>query len=88
MTTVTIAGIEVDQDDPCALHAALYGVYLRRLAGQEVEELTIQSPLTRESVKYSTISIEAFEARLATLKVACKRKRGIRSHYAATIRHI
>lgn len=85
MTTVNIAGIDVDQDDPCALYAALYGVYLKRLAGQEVEELTIQSPLTRETVKYATISLEAFEVRLATLKAACERKRGRPGRFAKSI---
>ncbi|MBS1164157.1 MAG: hypothetical protein H6R00_182 [Proteobacteria bacterium] len=86
MTTVNIAGVDVDQDDPCALYAALYGVYLKRLAGQEVEELTIQSPLTRETVKYSAISLDAFEDRLSTLKAACERKRGRRSRFAKSIR--
>lgn len=87
MTTVTIAGTDVDQDDPCALYAALYGVYLKRLAGQEVEELTIQSPLTRETMKISAISLGAFEAHLETLKAACERKRGRRSRFAASIRY-
>lgn len=87
MTTVSIAGIDIDQDDPCALYAALYGVYLKRLAGQEVEELTIQSPLTRETVKYSSISLAAFEDHLASLKAACERKRGRRSRFAASIRY-
>lgn len=86
MTTVAIAGADVDVGDPCALYAALYGVYLKRLAGQEVEELTIQSPMTRESVKYSTISLEAFEAHLSVLKAACERKRGRRTRFASSIR--
>jgi hypothetical protein len=42
--------------------------------------------MTRESVKYSTISLEAFEAHLSVLKAACERKRGRRTRFASSIR--
>lgn len=82
MTTVTINGSTVDQDDPCALYQALYAVKLRLLAGEAVEELSIQSPVTRETVVYSAANLKALDAELMRLSAACSAKSGRRTRFA------
>ncbi|MDG4854580.1 MULTISPECIES: hypothetical protein [unclassified Mesorhizobium] len=85
---VTINGVAVDQDDPCALYQALYAVKLRALAGEHVEELSIQSPVTREQLRFSGADIKALDAELMRLSAACSAKNGKRSRYAKTMRFI
>ena len=46
MSVVTIGGVSVDTDDPCALWQALYAYKLKVLAGEQVEEFEIRSPVT------------------------------------------
>ncbi|TIP38617.1 MAG: hypothetical protein E5X76_18085 [Mesorhizobium sp.] len=85
-TLVTINGVEVDQEDPCALYQALYAVKLRALAGEHVEELSIQSPVTREQFRFTGANIKALDAELIRLAAACSAKSGQRSRYAKRIR--
>ncbi|MDG4877642.1 hypothetical protein P9273_21300 [Mesorhizobium sp. WSM4935] len=85
-TLVTINGVAVDQDDPCALYQALYATKLRMLAGEHVEELSIQSPVTREQMRFSSANSKSLDAELMRLAAACTAKRGLRSRYAKRIR--
>ncbi len=81
MTVVTIGGVEVDDENIREVRNALYRIYRKRLAGEEVEELTIQSPLTRETVRYATVSIKFLKDELDELDVKIgggRRARSIR----------
>lgn len=79
---VTINGVSVDDGDPCALYQALYAVKLRFAAGESVEELTIQSPVTRETVRFSPANIKVLDAELMLLATACQAKQGKRTRFA------
>lgn len=86
-TMVTIGGVSVDQDDPCALHGALYQAKLKLLAGDRVEEIEVQSPATRRRVKVAASNIKALDEELARLATACNAKiGGQRTRFAKSIR--
>lgn len=74
MMLVTINGASVDVDDPCALYQALYAVKLKILAGEHVEELMLQSPVSREMMRVSAANLGAIDAELLRLADACSRK--------------
>lgn len=82
MANVTINGVSVDQDDLCALYQALYAVKLRIMAGEQVEELSVMSPVTRETVRFSAANAKALDAELTRLAAACSLKSGMRSRFA------
>ncbi len=73
---VTINRIEVDADDPCALKSALELVRIRIIAGENVEEFSLQSPVTRETVRFSPANMKALEAEIDRLDRACRRQNG------------
>lgn len=74
MAMVKINGGEVDADDPCALWQALYAVKLRLLAGEQVTEMSIQSPVTREQVTFSSSNMTQIDAELNRLQAKCQAK--------------
>ncbi|NSZ47981.1 hypothetical protein G6L63_08640 [Agrobacterium vitis] len=74
MALVKINGVDVDQDDPCALFQALYSVKLRALAGEHVSQMSIQSPVTRDQVVFSSADLSALDAELNRLAAACQEK--------------
>lgn len=71
MATVTINGTAVDADDPCALYQALYAVKLKILAGENVSEFSLQSPVTRETVTFAPGRMEDLDKELMRLSAAC-----------------
>lgn len=75
-TMITIGGLTVDQDDPCALKTALEAVRLKLVAGEQVEELSIQSPVTRETVRFSPGKLSALDAEIQRLDRACRVRNG------------
>lgn len=85
-TMVTIGGVAVDQDDPCALYQALYAAKLKLLAGEHVEETELHSPATRRRLKVSASNLAALDAELMRLAAACQAKNGSRRRFAKTIR--
>lgn len=68
---VTINGAQVDTDDPCALYQALYAVKLKMLAGENVTEFSLQSPVTRETVTFAPGRMDELEKELMRLSAAC-----------------
>lgn len=87
MATVKINGVVVDGDDPCALHQALYAVKLQIIAGERVEEMSIQSPVTREMVRFSSTNMGSLDRELERLSAACNLKTsGRRTRYAKRVR--
>ncbi|MCQ0986410.1 hypothetical protein [Jiella marina] len=74
MAMVTIAGQEVDADDPCALYAALYQAKLKMLDGTLAEEVEIRSAITNRRVRYSAASMKALDAELRHLQQQCQAK--------------
>lgn len=87
MATVKINGAVVDGDDPCALYQALYAVKLQILSGERVEEMSIQSPVTREMVRFSSTNMAALDRELERLAAACNLQTcGRRTRFAKRIR--
>lgn len=74
MATVTINGQTVDADNPCALWQALYAVKLQIISGEVVQEMTLQSPVTRETVIFGPGKLAALEQELGRLHAACQAK--------------
>jgi hypothetical protein len=73
---VTIGGAPVDPTDPCALYQALYNVKLKRLAGEQVIETEIRSPVGQRRIQVATISMVDLDAELNRLADACSQKNG------------
>lgn len=71
---VKINGVAVDIDDPCALYAALAAVRAKRMAGGQVEESEIRSPVMHQRVRLATTSIAEIDAELVRLQAACQAK--------------
>lgn len=88
MSTVTINGVAVDMADPCALYQALYTVKIRILAGEHVEEIMLQSPVSREMMRVSAGNIAQLDKELARLSAACALKTtGKRARYRKVMRY-
>lgn len=84
---VKINGVLVDSEDPCAVYQALYQAKIKHLAGDRVEEFSIESPVTRETVRFSPARMADIDRELRLLKTACEVKRtGRRQRYAARTR--
>ena len=75
-TMTTIGGIAVDSSDPCQMKSALELLRLRFISGEQVEELSIQSPTTRETVIFSKANLASLDAEIARYSDACLRKCG------------
>lgn len=87
MPDVMINGEAVDAEDPCALYQALYSVKLKILSGEHVEEISLQSPVSREMMRVSAASIEQLNKELMRLSAACTAKTtGKRSRFAKRMR--
>ncbi|RYC10166.1 hypothetical protein [Ciceribacter ferrooxidans] len=71
---VKIDGVTVDADDPCALWQVLYSAKLKMISGEIVQEMTIQSPVTRETVVFSPGKLGALDQELNRLAAACQAK--------------
>ncbi|MBX5112697.1 hypothetical protein [Rhizobium lentis] len=87
MMIVKINGMDVDADDPCALWQALYAVKLKRLAGEQVAETEIRSPVGQRRLQLASVSLADLDAELNRLRAACERKNGLqRTRFAKGIR--
>lgn len=87
MPDVTINGAVVDTDDPCALWQALYAVKLKRLAGEQLAETEIRSPVGQRRIQIATVSLADLDAELNRLADACAQKNGgQRRRFAKRIR--
>lgn len=88
MRPVVISGQTVDMDDPCELYRALYDVKLKILAGEHVEEISIQSPVSREMMRVSPANLKALDQELMRLAGACQAKQnGIRMRFRKVMRY-
>lgn len=73
---IKLGGISVDADDPCALKSVLEVIRLKMISGEQVEEMSIQSPVTRETVRFSPTKLSALDAEIDRLDRACLRRQG------------
>lgn len=88
MTMVMINGAAVDAADPCALYQALYAVKIRIMAGEHVEEISLQSPVSREMMRVSAANMTALDEELRKLAAACTLKTtGQRARYRKVMRY-
>jgi hypothetical protein len=71
---VTINGASINADDPCALYQALYAAKLRLISGENVEEITLQAPDTREITKFTAANMSALNIELRRLQTLCDGK--------------
>jgi hypothetical protein len=84
---MTIGGVGVVADDPCALYQALYAAKLKLLAGERVEETELRSPVTSRRIKVAISNIAALDAELMRLSSACSASQtGRRARYAKRMR--
>ncbi|MBD8556898.1 hypothetical protein IFT84_20525 [Rhizobium sp. CFBP 8762] len=68
---IKLAGVSVDADDPCALKAVLEVVRLKLVAGENTEEYSLMSPVTRETVRFSPGNLKALDMEIDRLNRAC-----------------
>ncbi len=88
-TMIKLGGAEIDQDDPCALYQALYAAKLKLLAGDQIEEIEIRSPVTQRRMRVSKANMQAIDLELSRLMSACEMKRtDRRGRYAKRMRFI
>lgn len=81
MATITIGGVSVDTDDPCALYQALLGARLKMLAGESISEVSASDRSVRYNAWFS--SLAALEAEINRQKDLCEQSTGGRpSRYA------
>ena len=73
---ITLGGTTVDADDPCALKSVLEVIRLKMISGEQVEEMSIQSPVTRETVRFSPTNRAALDAEIQRLDGLCRAKQG------------
>lgn len=71
---VKIGGILVDAEDPCALYAVLAAAKAKRLAGEQIEESEIRSPVMHQRIKVASSSITEIDKELVRLQAACQAK--------------
>ena len=84
MSVVTIGGVSVDTDDPCALWQALYAYKLKVLAGEQLEEFEIRSPVTNRRSRFTPANMAALDDELTRLQRACDAKNGKRTRFATS----
>jgi len=88
MATIVLGGVTVDMDDPCALYQALYSAKLRLLAGEQMEETEIRSPVSQNRVRLALANMAAIDAELQRLAAACTKKNtGQPGRYRKTMRY-
>ena len=74
-----IGGAPVDVDDPCQVLAALRLVKTKLAAGENVEEFSIQSPTTRETVRFTPARPALLEQEIQRYERLCAAKDGQRT---------
>ncbi|MFN3686108.1 hypothetical protein [Salinarimonas sp.] len=84
MSTVRINGQDVDATDPCALHAALYPVYLKILAGEAHASLSFRD----RSISLKGASLAELKEALEDLARQCAAKSGVRRRFAKRVRFV
>ncbi|MBB2841455.1 UNVERIFIED_ORG: hypothetical protein GGE64_005238 [Rhizobium etli] len=82
MAEATIGGQTVDLDDPCALYQLLYTAKLQRLAGEQVSEVELRTPVGQRRMVSVPAAAAELDAELRRLSRECERKLGRRSRYA------
>lgn len=78
-TMQKIGGIPVDIDDPCQVLNALGLIKTKIAAGENVEEFSIQSPTTRETVRFTPAKPALLEQEIQRYDRLCKEKQGLRA---------
>jgi hypothetical protein len=75
-TMVKIDGVLVDIEDPCALATALRSVKYKRIAGGQIEESEIRSPVMQQRIKVASSSLTDLDAEINRLDDLCRKKNG------------
>jgi len=78
-TLQKIGGITVDIEDPCQVLNALRLVRTKIGAGENVEEFSIQSPSTRETVRFTPAKPALLEQDIQRYERLCAETRGQRT---------
>ncbi|WP_137136566.1 hypothetical protein [Rhizobium sp. FKY42] len=74
-----IGGAPVDVDDPCQVLAALRLVKTKLAAGENVEEFSIKSTATQESVRFTPAKPALLEQEIQRYERLCAEKQGTRT---------
>lgn len=73
---VTIGGVTVDADDPCALYTVLYNERLKLITGGSIGEVQAGDANAQRRIRYNTASLSSLDAELARLKDLCGQSSG------------
>lgn len=84
MSTVTIGGVSVDAEDPCALLVALKPAYYRMLAGETEAEFRHGDAAVRLSVQ--AMNLTEMRAVIERLEAECAARQGRRRRFAKGFR--
>lgn len=68
---IKINGVSIAANDYCSLYQALYAAKLKIIAGENVTEMIMRSPVTHEEIVMSPANIKAIDAELVRLKQLC-----------------
>jgi hypothetical protein len=74
MANLTLNGQVVDAGDPCALYQALYALKVQLLAGESINEIEVQDPVSQRHTVFTKASIADLDGELLKLATACTRK--------------
>jgi len=72
VTTITIDGQAIDQDDPCAVAKALRGIRLKFVAGESVAETMIRDPATQRQIVFTPTNLDALDRAIAEYSGLCQ----------------
>lgn len=75
---VSLGGVTVDADDPCALYAALVKLRLRLIAGESSAEIHIQDFHGMRRTRFTSASIADLDREIARQKDLCEQSQGER----------
>lgn len=73
---ITIGGITVDIDDPCALYTAIYKIKMTLLSGGNASEVMIADLSTQRRTRFNPADMKSIDAELARLKDLCQQSTG------------
>lgn len=87
-TMVTVGGLSVDFDDPCAVCRAMQIVLLQRQANGAVQEVEVRSPVTNRRLNTALSPLSELQDAVAFWRRQCDGASGKVSRRARTIRFI
>ncbi|SON55521.1 hypothetical protein HDIA_1980 [Hartmannibacter diazotrophicus] len=87
MAEIKINGKAYDTEKPCEVCQALKAAKIRMATGENVQELSVQSPITRQTVVYGAANMAALDGLIREYQTACEATTtGKRTRFAKRMR--